>query len=272
MCRGTLLAVVIAGIALTGALLPATASAGTSSPMTPAQAAQAEATATAQCAKPLATRVGPWACAPDVVKTDAQRKAAVLDGITSGALTADATAVAASTGYCTYLGCWTNFTSSNTNFVGGGYYGYGTTTLGSSHLVFEVNIAGYGTTSKPFNVYTTRGTKNTSLSGERLYLSATYPGGKGVNGGLSYRTSPCGARAAYVSCQWAATAGFGTYENTAQKITISREASWTDPSSAYPGRWYFYAKSIIMNISGGQYVTSGVNLPATPALGGWKTS
>jgi hypothetical protein len=27
-----------------------------------------------------------------------------------------------------------------------------------------------------------------------------------------------------------------------------------------------------MNVNGGTYTTSGVNLPATSALGGWKTS
>jgi len=178
--------------------------------------------------------------------------------------------VAASSGYCTYQGCWTHVSTVKSEFLGSGYYGYGKTVLGSVHLGFTVSMSGWGSSSKPLYAYTTRGTKSTVLTGERWYLSASYPGGKGTNAGATWRTNPCGARVAYQSCQWPNTLGYQSYEPANAKITIFQEATWSDLSSAYPGKWYFYAKSIVMLNSSTGYHVSGVTLPATPALGGYS--
>lgn len=260
------------GSAIVPAVGIATSAAQTKAPpMTPAQIAQADATAVAQCAKPLSQRVGAWQCSPGV-QTQAQRKDDLESARQKGALTASSTAVAASTGYCNGWGCWSYLASYRSYFSGGGYYGYGSTSLGSFHMEFEVTMSGAASVSKPFYDYTSRGTKSTTLSGNRLYISATYPQGNQVNGGAAFRTSPCGARGSYQSCVWP-YGGYGSYENTTTWATIAHQANWTDPSSSYPGRWYFYAKSIkLLRNSSGGYTFQGTTLPQSPAFGGWSAS
>jgi hypothetical protein len=65
--------------------------------------------------------------------------------------------------------------------------------------------------------------------------------------------------------------GYKSYENTTAWASIVHEWTWHDPSSAYPGRWYFYAKSIKLKRqdSGAYFFEGESSLPKTPAGSGW---
>jgi hypothetical protein len=233
----------------------------------PASAVQVD-----QCVQPLSERVGGWACAEPA--TEVQRKAGLQQLAKAGAITQKEATTAA--GWCRPNGCWTPFSQTQAAFTGGGPYGYGKTPLGTAHLNFTVNTSGHQTLSKPFSAYTTRGTKSTTLKAERLYLSARFPGGNSVSGGATRRTSPCGARNGSQSCLWGGSfsSAYASFEPTAAHISVVHEVSWTDSSSAFPGRWHFYAKSATMDRTGVGYrfLRGGQSLAGLPVHGGWSPS
>jgi hypothetical protein len=240
-------------------------------PLSATPTASAATTQVDQCAKPLGERVGGWACSDPVVKTDTQRKVDLQRLASTGAIS-DTQAAAA--GFCRPHGCWTPVSAFETLFTGGGPYGFGKTALGTVHLSFVVKVRGFQTESRPFSAYTTRGTRNTVLVAERLYISPARPGGNSVNGGATRRTSPCGARNGSQSCLWGGNfrLGYASFENTAREISIVHEVTWTDRSTAFPGRWVFYGKSITMRKTGSGYASTRTGLPGLPVRGSWSPS
>lgn len=182
----------------------------------------------------------------------------------------DSDVAATATGYCTSEGCWDQIDAGHSTYSGKGYYGYGSTQLGTTQLYFKVTMSGATHKSYPFWFSTSRGRKSTVLSGERLYLSASYPGGNSMNP-REYFQKSFGASSAGVSTQWPSP-GPSTYENTATWITVAHEATWTDPSSSYPGSWFMWAKSIKMKkqSNGSYYVQSDSSLPSDPAGAGCR--
>ena len=223
----------------------------------PTETQPASATPVDQCTKPLGQRVGGWTCGVTVVP--------------AGKSTPQA-AEAAAVGFCALDGCWNRISVVTSDFVGQGFYGYGKAQLGTSHMRFTVTTAGFRTTSKPLSAYTTRRTRNSVLSAERLYLSSAFPGGKGINGGASRRTSPCGPRVGSQNCTWAGVGGTGysSTENTAQHISIVHELSWTDHE--FPGRWHMFAKSLTMDRTRLGYRVIRSVTPSVRARGQWTPS
>lgn len=132
---------------------------------------------------------------------------------------------------------------------------------------FKVTISGYATKSTYVWFRSTRGVRALVFTGDRLYLSAKYPGGAPVNGGGAYRTYPYGNVSANTTASW--LNGYGSYENTVQYASIVHQYSWKDTSSQYPGLWYVYAKSLRM-VKGNGYTFPDLTRPATPRGSGWK--
>lgn len=252
-----LLSIGIMGVAVT-LVAPSAAQAGSPAVTDSAQAA-AQAS---QCAHPLAQRVGAWVCGDitpakaSAIQTQAR---ADLSKAAPGALTS---------GTCNASGCWNTYNSYSSDFSGSGWYGYGSTSLGNINWYFDATYTGFAELSKPVWFRSTRGVSSLVFTGDRLYISASYPGGNPVNGGASYRTYPYGSSSANVTAYW--NGGYGSYENTVQWTTIVHEVSWRDPSSSYPGQWYFYAKSVKALRNSGGYTFQGLSLPASPTGSGWK--
>lgn len=63
--------------------------------------------------------------------------------------------------------------------------------------------------------------------------------------------------------------GYKSYENTTAYASIVHNWVWHDPS--YPGRWFCYAKSVILKRqpSGAYFFTADNNIPTTPADCAW---
>ena len=145
--------------------------------------------------------------------------------------------------YTTYSGTWT--VASNlafSHFRGGGYYGYHNArlnksiTLGRMTLDYSVGLANTQIRVYPFYSQSTRGTRNTTLTAQILYLSASYPNGAAAS---VMRSSPCGGRASHMLCAY-----YGTYVNyqpSIHKAVFVGQARWNDPT--FSGTWHFWAKS-----------------------------
>jgi hypothetical protein len=212
-----------------------------------------------QCARPLAARAGNWFC----LGTAARAKAA-HDRARRALGLPDAAA-----GYCRVEGCWTRYSAVSADFAGSGTYGYGKTHLGDVSMYFEVTMNGAQSTSRPVWFESTRGVRDFVIEGDRLYLSSAHPEGKPVSPSKYSFYGPVSA-AAHQRISWNPN-GYKSYENTTAWASIVHEWTWHDPSSAYPGRWYFYAKSIKLKRqdSGAYFFESESSLPTTPAGSGW---
>lgn len=221
-----------------------------------------------QCDLPVAERSGNWTCMTTT-------KASAVD-VVKGAQAAlgrssvsDVDVAAVATGYCTNRGCWDKIDTAHSTYTGNGVYGYNGKQLGTTRLYFKVNVSAATMRSDPFWFTSSRGRKSTTLSMDRLYVSAKYPGGNVMNP-RKYAQKTFKAALADVASGWP-TPGPSTTEKTVQYVTVAHEASWTDPSSAYPGSWTMWAKSIKMQRqpSGSYYVQGDSVLPANPAGGAW---
>lgn len=173
--------------------------------------------------------------------------------------------------YCPHQGaCWTQYSVTDSDFAGTGIYGYGSTGLGTAELYFEVKMNGAQTISKPVYFSSTRGIKSLTMEGERLYLSSAHPDGRPVSPSTYSPYGPINNIGAGVKTYWRPN-GYKSYENTTAWATVVHEATWTDPSSQYPGRWYYFAKCIKLKrqSSGAYYFQGSSALPASPDRGAW---
>ena len=212
-----------------------------------------------QCARPLAARVGNWFCFGTVAQAKAARdRARRALGLAPAAA-----------GYCRVEGCWDRYNARAADFAGSGTYGSGRTHLGNISMYFEVKMSGAKSTSKPVWFESTRGVRDFVMEGDRLYLSSAHPEGKPVSPSQYSHYGPVSA-AAHQKVFWKPN-GYKSYENTTAWASIVHEWTWHDPSSAYPGRWYVYAKSIKLRrqSSGAYYFELDKSLPKTPAGSGW---
>jgi hypothetical protein len=228
------------------------------------------ANARAQCDLSVADRSGNWMC-PSTTRSSAGRAIRNAQrALGSSAVTdADVTAVSAALGYCTVAGCWDKIDTGHSTFTGTGSYGYGRTKLGDVELYYKVTTRGSRITTYPFWFSSSRGTKDIILSAEYLYLSSRYPGGQSQSP-RQYGQKSFASRAAGISSQWPSP-GFDKYDSVAW-VTLAGEATWSDPSSSYPGSWYTWAKSIKMQKqpSGAYYVQADNALPSNPNGAGYR--
>ena len=249
-------------------------------------------TGSEQCAVTMTARKGAWACPNTTPESaaDAARKAQVAYGkatvsdadiaaFTAGANTSlaatrstGAALVALATQVnCNLYGCWTRIDSAHAEYGGTGTYGWGSTTLGDATLYFKVTLTGFHVTTYPVNFSAQRAFKNTVLSTEKLQWTTTATAGKSMSPRLFNTYSGCGTKAGGTSCQWPSP-GVDHYINTVSTLTVAGQATWSDTSSAYPGSWSMWGKSIKV------YKNGTVNnlfdcytcLPTSPAGGTFR--
>ncbi|MGC5165262.1 hypothetical protein [Luteimicrobium sp. DT211] len=229
-----------------------------------------------QCDLDIAERVGAWTCPEttpaEAVSIEKEALSSLLaEGKISKAEASEETVKPLSTGTtCDISGCWTLIDTAHTTYSGAVAYGYGKTGLGSGQMYFKVTASGAKTTSYPFWFKATRGTSQSVLEGERFYVSSAHPGGNKESPRHAFGPKVFGTRSADISSKWPSP-GATTYEKTTQWITIVHEASWRDISSAYPGRWYMWAKSYKghRQSSGAYYFQK--SLPSEPRATGYSS-
>ena len=155
-------------------------------------------------------------------------------------------------------------------FNGGAYYGYGSTQLGYVTLFIRVIMNGAQSVSNPVRFSSTRGVRDLYIEGERLYLSAAYPGGNSVSPSTWAHVGPFTV-SANTNKFWPSP-GYKSYETTVSRATITHEFIWRDPSSNYPGQWWMYVKSDVLHrqSSGAYWFSTDADLPATPVSSGWR--
>jgi hypothetical protein len=228
----------------------------------------------AECTKKTPARIGNWVC-PDTTRTSATQ--AIQDA--QKALGASAvpspvvSAAAASSSWCDVQGCWDRIDSAHATFSGTGTYGYGGTTLGTMQLYFKVTAggsAGKQIITYPMWMSVSRSSKNHILSVENLYISSAYPGGNSENPRHYAQKTYSSTLAGGVSRQWPSPGPSWT-EGVAW-VTVAAEGSWQDTSSAYPGTWYSWAKSLKLQkqASGAYYVYTPITRPSNYAGAGWR--
>lgn len=222
------------------------------------------------CSLPLAKRTGGWACPDEQSATPVEslRKARAALG-SEKISDADIADVAAGTGFCDIQGCWTQVDAYRTTYsLSAGTYGYGRTPLGTMAFTFKTVTAG-----TKFTVWATsfktnsRGNTNGWINREILYLSAAYPGGNSQSPRqFSLYNDPDHVQTVNT---WLSAPEKAWYESI-QQPTAAVEVGWHDPSSAYPGEWYTYAKSIkYKRQSNSTYTTQGTDRPSDAAGAGW---
>jgi hypothetical protein len=208
-----------------------------------------------QCAVPVAERQGAWACLKDVgqgVKRSTQ---------------ADGT--------CSLLGCYYYEDSYVGFFDGTMVYGYRDVLLGEVLLYGEDSFSGGQSTTRRFQFESTRGVQTITAEGERLYFSSAHPEGYPVSGGATYRVwGPTGPYQADQLVTAFGTSGYQAYESSVAWAGIVHQFTWTDPSSAYPGRWFAWWKSAkFQRQSSGQYTLNNPpQMGAEPYGSGWRAS
>ena len=224
-----------------------------SHPKQPATASpEVVATGQSECDKPTQVRAGAWAC-----HSQPTTSVAAAAG-TSGH------------GFCTYQGCWSVIDSVRTTHKSTITYGYGKTKLGTGTFYFKTTASGGRNVSDWFYFTSTRGTRSTKLEAERLYLSSAYPGGNRISP-RKYVNATCGPRGAHKQCRFPSGRAV-TNDDRVARYTIKHTATWSDASSAYPGRWFIMAKSVKYRRSstGLSYIAdSQARRPSSPAGSGY---
>lgn len=227
----------------------------------------------AECEKSLSARAGAWFCGKNQVGDQKSHPGQESGHATqSGEIQQPEGATQPQTD-CDHLGCWTRYSDFRSDFSGTGWYGYDDEVLGEVVWFYNIRLNGAQSSTSPIWFRSTRGVSNLIFVGDRLYTSAKYPGGNPVNDGDEYEQRWVGSVGADQTAYW--QGGYTSYENTTQYASIVHNVTWTDPSSEYPGRWYFYAKSIVAERRVDDYAIlyeflSEENLPDDPAGAGWK--
>ncbi len=212
-----------------------------------------------QCAKPMDARSGAWVCDADAEKKEEP-----------STLAAEADGGGKREGHCTLAGCWHRVGPAEAEFSGGGAYGFGKTPLGRVRVFVRIKMNGAQSVSKPVWFRSTRGVGSMTIEGERLYVSKAHPEGKPVSNNTYAFYGPKKASASS-KVEWKPN-GYKSYEKTTAWATIAHNFVWTDPSSEYPGRWYFYVKSIKLKKHGsGRYdFSEEKDLPKDAQGAGYK--
>ena len=226
-----------------------------------------------QCSLPLDQRTGAWVCDDETVGGTTQSTAAAQANMASPGVQAQSAgaSVTALDENCPRVNaCWRQYSVTDSDFLGSGTYGYGKTKLGNALFTFEVKTNGAQSVSKPLYFYSTRGTKTVTMEAERLYTSTAQPAGKPVKPSTYSLYGPISNVSANTRVNWSPN-GFKSYENTTAWMTVVHQVTWTDPSSNFPGRWYYFAKSIKAKrqSSGAYYFQGSHSLPTTPDRGSW---
>ena len=225
-------------------------------------------TASVECSKPVENRKGAWYC-PNITRTAAREIAAAAQRDLGSKAVSKTEVAASASQYCTDRGCWSILDNYRSSYVGGGSYGYGETTLGDARMYFKVTATGTKLTVGPMWFRSTRGTLVPQLEVEVLYISAAYPQGNSQNPRQSNVRSYGGILGAGNELDWPMP--YPAWYQTIQVPTVVVEPVWRDPSSAYPGRWFMYAKSIkYQRGSNGQYFIPSLSLPKDPAGAGFR--
>ena len=261
----------LAAVATAGSLLIVSLAAVGSASASPARGYPAPTAGPAiadNCALPLGQRTGNWYC-PDVT-TPAQAASvarAAQQRLGRGAVSnSDVVSVASATS-CSVSGCWTIIDNYRTAFSGGGPYGYGSTPLGTITTYFKVTATGTKLTVYPTYFKSTRGMRDPEISEESMYTSAAYPQGHIQTTRQHNTFTWYGIQGANIEASWPSP-GPSWYQ-VVQSPTVLHYLFWNDPSSAYPGTWYVYAKSYKFSRStSGQYYVQA-SLPNDPSGGGW---
>ena len=188
----------------------------------------------------------------------------------------DADVAAVTAAVCRNGACWDHKGHGYAYFTGKDNYGYtdirgNYKLLGRFTLYTRVVATGRKVRAYPFYITTTRGRNSTLLRGEHLYTSASRPGGNRMSP-MHYYQRPYGPKNSYVKTAWPSPGK--TYTDTTRLVTVVGAAEWTDPSSAYPGTWKTWAKSIKLEAqpqaSDAYYVNQCNALPANPSGTGWR--
>lgn len=221
---------------------------------TTGQQQEIAATGAEQCSVPVAIRVGAWICLEP--KTRAIT-AVPLPPPPKGST------------HCNSFVCWTRISSAQSEFDGGGPYGFGNTTLGRVQVYAKITMNGAQSVSSPVRFTSTRGVRNLTIEGDRLYISSAHPEGNAVSPSVWAHYGPVSA-AAGSQVTWKPN-GYKSRETTVAWASIVHNFVWQDPSSNYPGRWYFYVKSNkLKRQSSGVYAFEAADsLPTQPSGQGW---
>lgn len=223
------------------------------------------------CTLPVADRVGGWFCPAPVEEQRAGLAENLGIGLTGGGPKKTMVAGDGVTGYCLTTGCWYKSSNIEASISVRGWYGYGSTSLGTANLWTTDKINVYEVITKPQSKVTSpRSTYNNKWVTQRYWAtgSSTNPGGP-VDPPV-YRQSgwfsACGGCGADFAPVYLSDKSSG-YEYTMHSIR------WSDP--IYPGTWYINAKSVRMALSTngtGYYFMGDWDTPsliATPLASGW---
>lgn len=211
-----------------------------------------------QCATPTADRSGAWVCAD-------QQPPSGSSGTEGGASPASGT-------YCGGSACWSQIDSAHGTATFSGTYGYGSTTLGNVTLYQKVTATGSYIKTYPEHFTSTRATRGVYLSSNDLFnLSSKCTAGCDQNPSKYDQVGPYTA-SSDVSVQWPSPGSRS--RNSVAWVTVACEAAWSDVSSAYPGQWDMWVKSIKLQrqSSGAYYVKSDTTLPTSPDGGNFHLS
>ncbi|MEV0271142.1 hypothetical protein AB0H43_20370 [Hamadaea sp. NPDC050747] len=201
-----------------------------------------------QCGLPLAARKGAWLClSQTTTRTQPRTRPTAVNGD-----------VGIQSGVCSALGCYYYLDNYYVYFDGTGVYGYGGTHLGDLYFYVEDKFSGGRSYSQRFQFESTRGVRTLAATGERLYFSTAHPEGYPISSGASQQGwGPYGPYAAGTLVTAFGTTGYTYYDSSVAWAGIAHEFTWTDPSSAYPGRWYAWWKSPkFQKQSSGAYTTT----------------
>lgn len=266
---------------------------------------------TAQCGLPLSQRHGGWVCIDQAASrkmmeasmkrhgqpvrlpdTSTRTTTVSTSGSTTTSVTIDnspaakayvasAPAVAESTtgdgvaGWCNSIGCWYLWNENpfrHSEFDGFGPYGYGSTTLGTmTTYVLDTLLSSTSLKIENQSKWASRGSNSNSWYDVLYFVNSTYPYGK-ICG--SSQQSAGVNKAANSTFSWAPIY-FDARNCGISTQAVFHRITWRDPSSAYPGRWYFFSKSAKYTFELGYqlHFIGSVDTPSAPLGGdgaGWQ--
>ena len=209
------------------------------------------AAADAQCNEPAGQRTGGWFCPGEVVGRGKQ---------------------IGSTEFCINLGCYWRFDDFHSVFKSHKWsWGYGKTTLGQMDFYINIQQQGAEAVAKPVRYENSGATDDVTFEGELLNAA---PGAAGTPVEGTYAHHDAGHVPAGGSAQWQPN-GYKNYNNTMWDHSTVGQVTWK--KSGYPGRWFFYVKSISSHAdklgSGATYrLRPAHQLPAQAEGAGYRNS
>ena len=205
----------------------------------------------AQCNEPTGQRTGGWFCPDEVVEREKR---------------------IGSTEFCINLGCYWRYDDFHSDFKSHKWaWGYGKTTLGQMDFYINIQQQGAEAVAKPVRYENSGATDDVTFEGELLNAA---PGAAGTPVAGTYAHHDAGHVAAGGSAHWQPN-GYKNYNNTMWDHSTVGEVTWK--KSGYPGRWFFYVKSISSHAdklgTGATYrLRHAHQLPAQAEGAGYRTS